>query len=477
MTLLIAQTDGTVAWMVADTAISNSLRDTRTREFRLKVVPGQGMSLLGYADNADRGAATVREAMSLRPGCEVLKVLTEVHMTYRDVEFAYAFIEDGTAKLFKIADGVAEQVQTLYLGDSSAYEAFQAIRHSEEIDHAPDSIHMFFAWLSDQMSDERSNSIIPRLLISSIVAMQKLFVRSSDRGVGGVAIPFVISDRGPELLNYAYSVTDPITRELAFGSVIPHGTAEQGGYGVVVSQLAEKDGIVVYWPQRPGGTIHLRSKDRDDIYFFDGGPSEFIKAVKCKLGRDVSIFFGDGASGTNEPHSLRMIFDEKGLPCQAISSSDTEFSFSWLNTSEESFKMPFAELPIGIGTEFAEPPDGLQGTVTGDGERLKFSANDPNGLSVETSITAQQVDQLIRHLAQLRGQMKDKVSSDPEGGVYPVSLNPTWRTFANVHPAFPGTCLSLRHEGLGWLMYWLPQHEAKALGEWIVTHGSNVSEK
>lgn len=474
MTLLVAQTDGSVAWMVADTAISSPLRGMRERRFMLKVEPGQGMSLLGYADNADRGALTVRQAASLPPGRDVLKMLLDVHTTHRDVEFAYAFVEDGTAVLYKIADGVARSVPALYLGDADAYEAFQAIRHAEKIDHAPDAMHLFIAWVPKEGLREPDPPIkIPKMLTESIKAMQTLFVQTSERGVGGVAIPFILSHQGPQVLNYVYAVSDPLTRELAHGTVVPHGTAERGGYGISVSQLAEKDGVFVYWLQRPGGTVFIRREGGDDVYDFEGRPGDFVQAVKQELDRDVSLFFGEVAPA--EPHSLRLMFDENGVACLAVASSDIDFTFSWLHMSEDSFRMVPTALPVGIGTQQAEPPVGLQGTITNEGKTLSLTAQDDNGKSVEIPLAATQVDQLIRHLSQLRASMTEKVPSAPDSGVYPVSLDPTWRTNADVHPAFPGVCLALRDDGLGWHMYWLPPHEVRAVGEYLASYEKGSS--
>ena len=459
--------------MVADTAISNPLSGTRERAYRLKVEPGQENSLLGYADNADRGASTIRQAASLPSGQDVLELLTAVHQTHRDVDFAYAFFEEGKAVLYKIADGIAQKVPALYLGDSAAHESFQKIRHSEEIDHAPDAMHLFMAWVPKETPDEPDPPFeIPTMLTDSIVAMQTLFVRSSDRGVGGVAVPFVLSERGPVVLNYVYTVTDPVTRELPYGSVVPHGTAERGGYGVTVSQLNERDGIFIYWLQRPGGTVCIRRADRDVVHDFEGGPDDFVQAVKRELGRDVSLFFG--ASAPSKPHSLRLMFDENGTPCMAVASSDTDFTISWLHMSEDSFRTAPATLPVGMGTESAEPPAGLQGTVIDEGKTLSLRVQSSDGKSAEIPLAATDVDQLVRHLAQLRATMADKVPLAPDRGVYPVSLDPAWRTNPNVHPAFPGVCLMLRDEGLGWQTYLLPPNEVSGLGEYLIKYGKGV---
>lgn len=116
------------------------------------------------------------------------------------------------------------------------------------------------------------------------------------------------------------------------------------------------------------------------------------------------------------------------------------------------------------------PPEGFQGFVENGGKTLALRADDSNGGSAEVPLTASQVDQLIRHLSQLRATMTDKVGAEPEGGAYQLSLDPAWRTLSNVHPDFPGACLALRDSGMGWQMFWLPPHEASGLGEYLVTH-------
>lgn len=341
--------------MVADTAISNSRSDTRARQFRIKVEPGQGLSLLGYANNADRGASTVREAASLPPGAKVLDLLTEVHMTHGDVDFAYAFVEDGEAHLYKIADRSAQRVPHLYLGDAAAFSAYQEIRLSSQIEHAPDAMHQFLTWVTDKNGRQKKpREEIFRSLGSSVRAMQSLFVRNSDRGVGGVAIPYLLTSRGPELINYLYAVTDPITRVLPPGSIVPHGSAAQGGYALSVSELPERDGLFVYWLQRPGGTVFIRRSDVDDVHEFEGSPSKFVENVKRELGREISLFFGERSPAP--PHSLRLMYAEDGIPCLAIASSDVDFTFSWLHMAPDSFKTPSIELAVGIEAQQSCPP-------------------------------------------------------------------------------------------------------------------------
>lgn len=81
-----------------------------------------------------------------------------------------------------------------------------------------------------------------------------------------------------------------------------------------------------------------------------------------------------------------------------------------------------------------------------------------------------ELDTLVRTLADLRALMSDPVprTLDP-GARLTVLSDPAWQ----VKPPAPGTgrdvaVLALRHPGLGWLGFLLPQLEAAALGHGFV---------
>jgi hypothetical protein len=73
----------------------------------------------------------------------------------------------------------------------------------------------------------------------------------------------------------------------------------------------------------------------------------------------------------------------------------------------------------------------------------------------------------IRDCAAHRAQMPDEVPRDLdpgsrlEGSVY----DPIWRIPAQRHEG--GRILALRHPGIGWLGFVIPEHEAKSLAEWL----------
>lgn len=54
---------------------------------------------------------------------------------------------------------------------------------------------------------------------------------------------------GAFMCGYGYSVSDPIFDRIEPGSIVPHGTAEAGGYGLAVTEFGEREGMVVYWRQ------------------------------------------------------------------------------------------------------------------------------------------------------------------------------------------------------------------------------------
>jgi hypothetical protein len=81
---------------------------------------------------------------------------------------------------------------------------------------------------------------------------------------------------------------------------------------------------------------------------------------------------------------------------------------------------------------------------------------------------AADAERLIAYIAQQRAAMSDEVprlsATDSEaGGV----IDPVW----NVPPYQPAheRVLRLRHPGLGWLSFVLPQHEARSIAQALLT--------
>ena len=113
-----------------------------------------------------------------------------------------------------------------------------------------------------------------------------------------------------------------------------HGSAEGGGVGLSLTEWGNDEGLVVYWLQRPGGTIFVKTYDGYEQLDFQGTPSEFKSVVLSKMGRPVEIWFGD-RNPENPPHNVTVVRDKTGNPSFALADHGDAVSISVLNVANE----------------------------------------------------------------------------------------------------------------------------------------------
>lgn len=473
MTLLVAGKVEQNVWMIADTAITGGNIAFRDRQYRPKIEAAHGSSLVGYAGDHHFGERFIRQCQQVSPGTEALEFLLLRHRECPSVDFAYSYRAGDRGYLFRIADGVAEEVQALHLGDAVAFGQFQEIRHRAERDHAPNALHQF-------MCCTRGTALVPRSLSDAIAAMLELFAVRQDRGVGGWVVPYLLTEHGSELCPYVYSVTDPITDSLAPGDRIPHGTAEAGGFDLSFTALREGDGMVVYWPQRAAGQIYVRSEIGYDVLTIEGAPAAFIERVKATHGREVDLWFGEASA--EPPESITYLRDQHGMPRIAAVRSGRKLSFSWLTSSDYSFQVEDGVLTVSENEKPSADSDPskpkLSASVEGNGRSAKVMLHKNDEALGDIILDAPAVDDLIASLAQIRTRMREPVPAEITAGTkLEAIVDPAWRTRIAPHPTVLGPLLCLRHPGLGWLSFILPDREARALGQWLTENAKQTSPK
>ncbi|MFM0687295.1 hypothetical protein PQQ77_15045 [Paraburkholderia strydomiana] len=446
---------------------------TRDRAYRLKITPLAGRSLLGFANNADEGVRVTDIVSSTAPGKAVLDTLYREHLAHPDVDFAYAYLDADQPRLFKIAEGVVTEVQTLYLGQRDAFEALQRARHTTEIDHAPEAMHTFMCGLADlRPNKDMAEIVVPEALSRTIVAMQNVFVATGSRDVGGVAIPYVASPYGTQICDYAYAVTDAILSDIRAGTVIPHGTAQGGGFSVCVTDVRGRDGLVIYWLQKPGGKVILRDGRTYVEHDFAGSPSVFKDAVRQALGCEVELFFSEAGAGPIR--SLHTLVDQSGRPRLSVAVGEQGLTFAWVQNTPDSFRAKQA-IPLEKMTAVDAAESGpVAVTLTDNRDSLAIGIPSTGEGATHLSLMAHEVDALIMRLAELRASMKVAVPNELSSPSRLIAqLDPAWRTRHEVHPDAQGILLKLRHSGYGWQAYLLPYHEAQALGQWLVDNSKD----
>jgi hypothetical protein len=460
VTLLVAGLENDIIWMVADTFVTGGSLDARAYEHQIKIVPSlDGKALIGFAGEQLSGESTTEHVRLMPAGTEAISHLLKVANLY-PVDFAYGYMDQaGRPHLLRISSDVAEEVTTLNIGVADAFSQFQAIRHRVENDPVPLSISTF-------MLGTMSADGLPVALGKSIRAMLLLFSERSNRDVGGAVIPYVLGNGGAFLCGYVYSVSDPITDKLAKGALIPHGTADEGGFGLSVTDWEGDKGIVLYWLQKPGGLIFLRNANGYKVLPIDGTPSSFREQALVLLGTPVHIWFGDAPPMTGKPDSLSVVRDEDGKPVIVLEKYGRNIQLSAIDASAD-FRTKTAKIDMSDDEELSCSLANASLTSDGDFVTVRFQSDGMTNHEINCS--ASQLDSLIAMLGAARARMRDQVTFDPlpAGKQEMMVIDPAWRTDHSVHASLDGLFLRLRHIGLGWVSFLLPHHEAIALAEWL----------
>ncbi len=462
MTLLVAGTSGDSAWMVADTAITGGNVPLRKHENQIKIVPSSdGRALIGFAGDQYYGARLLERARLLSAEPSTVETLKKHHLEHPSVDFAYAYRDEQGPHLFRISGGAARRLNALHIGNLVAFSKFQAIRHRLSIDPVPDSVSILFC-------ESRSTTAAPDKLHTSLLAMLRLLAEWPERDVGGFAVPYYLNEEGAFLCGYGYSVTDPLLAKLTVGEALPHGTAQGGGFALSLTEWCKDRGLVVYWLQKPGGTVFVRTEGGFNPVDFPGMPNEFKTLALGTLGKPVEILFGEGGpQGATE--SITILRDRYGKPGIAVAKHGDSFSFSVLNVETEFRVEGRFELKRGqLDLSAKGAPAKVTVNDGGDTVRIELYVD---GEPSEILLDASGLDDLIAALGSARASMKEQVPEEPNlptATAEVIILDPAWRTSLSPHPSLEGLMLRLRHLQFGWVSFLLPHHESVALAQWLL---------
>jgi hypothetical protein len=472
MTLLVAGVSGSTIWMVSDAAISGGNLDAREREYQIKVMPSiAGDALVGFAGDQYHGNRLMFAAASTPKGDAAIRLLTENNKLHPSTSFAYGYVDEKGIHLVRVSNGTSEELSTLFLGEQDAFAHFQRIRHRAEIDPAPEAVIAF-------VCGARGSARVPKAASDAITSMLRLFAERAERDVGGWATPYLLTNDGASVCNYAYSVSDPILTRIGPGSIVPHGTAQAGGFGLSVTELGLNQGLVVYWLQQPGGTVYVRGEGAYESHTFEGPPPVFKEKASAGLGQQIDLWFGEQPHAF--PESITIMRDEKGVPSMIMAKHGDSFSFSVLNVStpfKTGASMDFRS--AGAARDWLSN-DHLSLALSDDKSTATLNLMVADQPSTRITLRAAELDTVIATLGEARAAMTETVSNEPRHGAGSRELmvvDPAWRAEAAPHRALNGITLRLRHVGLGWVTFLLPHHEARALGEWLcgnsVIHSSH----
>jgi hypothetical protein len=460
MTLIVAGISTGTAWMVSDALITGGDIPLRDRHYQIKCVPSTDTkALVGFAGDVHHGARLMEQAAAMPSGENVVHMLADAQHEHASVDFLYAFLDQELPRLFKISDGTPAEVPAAYIGLKTAFESFQRIRHAAEIDPVPKALETF-------MFGTRAPDDISKDVGTVIVSMLRLLVQGGQREVGGWAVPYVLVKGGAFMCGYAYSVSDPIFDSISPGSVVPHGTAQAGGYGLAVTEFGEREGMVVYWRQMPGGLVLTRQDDGYSKLEIKGDPSEFRRRALEVFGKPVDIFFGDMPFG--HPESLMILRDDNGKPAMAIARRGRDLSFSVLNV-ETVFRLQASlDFVKGLSTMTAQ---NLTLSLAEDKSHVLLKLVEDGKPAGQATLNASELDNILAGLSELRTSLVEPVSAEPKqdaGSHELLVVDPAWRTETSPHAGIDGVLVRLRHLGFGWVSFLLPHKEGSALGKWLV---------
>jgi hypothetical protein len=468
MTLLVAAVSESQVWMVADTRITGGSSDIRHRTHEIKVVPSRSNDgLLGFSGDQYFGRRSIAKAATLPAGKPIIDFLLEAHRRAPSVDFAYAYIDETGPVLARVAGGSITLNQTLFLGVVDAFEHFQRIRHDEELDPTPEAVRAF-------VCGSRSPDAVPDGLTKAITSMLRLFAERTERDVGGWPVPYFLTRDGAFLCGYGYSVSDPILMKLGPGSTVPHGTAEAGGFGLSLTEIGQGRGMTVYWIQKPGGTLFLRTAEGYDALDFDGRPSEFKTRAYSKTGESVALMFGDEPHGPAQ--AITVMRDAQGIPSTAIAKHGDSFSLSVLNVATAFHAKATLNLKLDPTTELPGAQLFSEHVIlemSEDKRSVKLALLDNGQVNGKITLTATQFDAVISKFGEARAVMGEEVTRQPppsNGSRELAVIDPIWRTDPPLHQSLDGIILRLRHLGYGWLTFIVPHSEALALGTWLCNY-------
>ena len=368
MTLLVAGVDGKNIWMVADTAITGGKLEIRDREYAIK--------------KSSPRVAAERCWVSRATFIMVPRSLNKLQRS-QTAKKLWSSCTPATGKIRRstLHTGMWTIPGRIFFGPQKApspkcqlfISAFaMRLRISNVSDTIPRSTRSLKAFPCS-LQDRELPIRCQGALSTSITSMLRLFAERHERDVGGWPVPYHLTSEGAFLCGYGYSVSDPILTQIGPGLLVPHGTAEAGGFGLSVTELGKGEGVVVYWHQQPGGTVFRRTADGYEVLKFEGNAFTIQTArvgrIRATCRDNVLV---DQPAGP--PASVTVMRDERGVPCMALVRHGDAISFSVLNVGSQFRSNGTVNLK---GTE-QDNPGGLIATdrvaVTLDG--LKEHGND-----------------------------------------------------------------------------------------------------
>jgi len=146
--------------------------------------------MVAFAGNPVLAKQAICSVLGVPPGKAVTQMLLKAHIENENLDFGYAYLDGGKAKLIRVSGGKAVPVPTLHIGSEAEFRRFQHIRNGDVIDHAPSAMHALMMGQKEQLVST------VKALARAIGAMWRWFASTTDRDVGGWVTAFTLDATG-----------------------------------------------------------------------------------------------------------------------------------------------------------------------------------------------------------------------------------------------------------------------------------------
>lgn len=229
MTLIVGRVKGDKTYILGDTALTlyNPLRTNPFVNGCLKqylVTDKLAIAFAGEQADFERACMAL---LSARTGSEAVQIALDAQSQGLDFELLVG--EAGAKTLRVVKNGSASETVAGFIGDPSAFAAFQKYYHDEELGFAPvqSRVQIQILRLPEPILEDEIYERLYR-------ALKDVIGDAQIPSVGGMVVSLCTDRQRFRYLNYADVTSDPlnITDFNETPKIIEFGTALRGGYSV-----------------------------------------------------------------------------------------------------------------------------------------------------------------------------------------------------------------------------------------------------
>jgi hypothetical protein len=280
VTLVVARSFASQIRMTGDSQISdlNAINRGTARGALKTVIVDQNLAIAfaGNLGRAQLALEAIRDSGGSGTGPEGLLTILETFCREGDGDTEFLMMALApSAEIMKVtAAGFERALPSAWIGDLTAYEAYQRLYHSAADGH------------------DQADGDLPA--IGRMITAFSELLRIGD--VAGIGPPEVTIKSTAQGFRYAPSATvSPIRQTIPAGATVQirFGTAAEGGYGhsVLVPEEIGIGAIGVHFFPGQLGVLYYPLRLADPIVYRDVAPGDFVEAIQTDIGVTLSGLF------------------------------------------------------------------------------------------------------------------------------------------------------------------------------------------